>query len=396
MAEINQEEWINQEERVNQGERAQENERKETIEQAGTNRMEESDGVSLQENAGLSDAAAREAGGEQSGINYTGLPVRYYPIHEEMARRAKELNSLFDYRPGSATAEYRRCVDRAAKIAEEQKEKADLIYHEKIDLLLDTYARKLADNMNKGFEIDMRVPSVLVAGASNFPTRKKERQNSARDKNMEEWRQIEKLIDRIQGTGTGGIRSDHPHAIEQLEEKLARLEKSQKLMKDVNAFYRKHHTLEGCPLLDGERIRQILSSMVRSWHPEPKPFPSYLLTNNGSEIRRIKARIEELKQYAETGFTGWEFAGGKAEPNQEAGRLQLFFEEKPSPKQRAQLKQNGFRWAPKAGAWQRLLNQQAVTAAGRMDFVCPISGQKPQDLQPRAEKLLEKKPSMQR
>lgn len=86
MAEINQEEWINQEERVNQGERAQENERKETIEQAGTNRMEESDGVSLQENAGLSDAAAREAGGEQSGINYTGLPVRYYPIHEEMAR----------------------------------------------------------------------------------------------------------------------------------------------------------------------------------------------------------------------------------------------------------------------------------------------------------------------
>ena len=30
----------------------------------------------------------------------------YYPINEETARRAKEANSFYDYRPGSATAEY--------------------------------------------------------------------------------------------------------------------------------------------------------------------------------------------------------------------------------------------------------------------------------------------------
>ena len=33
---------------------------------------------------------------------------------------------------------------------------------EKIDHLLDTYARKLAENMNQGFAIDARVPSVPV------------------------------------------------------------------------------------------------------------------------------------------------------------------------------------------------------------------------------------------
>ena len=29
--------------------------------------------------------------------------------------------------------------------------------------------------MNKGYEIDARVPSILIAGGSNFPTRKKEK-----------------------------------------------------------------------------------------------------------------------------------------------------------------------------------------------------------------------------
>ena len=48
------------------------------------------------------------------------------------------------------------------------------MYHEKIDHLLDTYARKLAENMNQGFAIDARVPSVLIAGPSNFPVGKKQ------------------------------------------------------------------------------------------------------------------------------------------------------------------------------------------------------------------------------
>ena len=50
------------------------------------------------------------------------------------------------------------------------------MYHEKIDSLLDTYARKLAANMNHRFAIDARVPSILIAGGSNFPVRQKEKQ----------------------------------------------------------------------------------------------------------------------------------------------------------------------------------------------------------------------------
>ena len=59
------------------------------------------------------------------------------------------MNSFSDYKEGSATAEYRAMVDKAAAIAEQQKSRVDPMYHEKIDHLLDTYARKLAENMNQ-------------------------------------------------------------------------------------------------------------------------------------------------------------------------------------------------------------------------------------------------------
>ena len=58
------------------------------------------------------------------------------------------MSSFSDYKEGSATAEYRAMVDKAASVAERQKAKVDPMYHEKIDSLLDTYARKLAENMN--------------------------------------------------------------------------------------------------------------------------------------------------------------------------------------------------------------------------------------------------------
>ena len=165
--------------------------------------------------------------------------VKYYPINEAAARRAKEMNSYSDYKPGSATAEYRSYVEEAVQLAERQKSRVDPMYHEKIDSLLDTYARKLAANMNKGFEIDARVPSILIAGGSNFPVRKKEKQNAARDTNYREWQDIQGLLDKIRSTGMGGISADDPQAVQKLEKKLAGLEKAQETMKAVNAYYRK-------------------------------------------------------------------------------------------------------------------------------------------------------------
>ena len=70
----------------------------------------------------------------------------------------------------------------------------DPMYHEKIDRLLDTYARRLAENLNQSYEIAIRCPSILVAGPANFPVRKKEKQNRADDVNLKEWRDIQGKI----------------------------------------------------------------------------------------------------------------------------------------------------------------------------------------------------------
>ena len=144
--------------------------------------------------------------------------MQYYPIDETLARRAKEMNSFFDYVEGGATASYRAAVDRAAELAQQQKQRVDPIHHEKIDRLLDTYARKLAENVNKRNAIATRVPSILVAGGSNFPVRKKEKQNRADDAAMAEWKEIQGLLDKIRGTGMGGISADDPEAVAKLKE----------------------------------------------------------------------------------------------------------------------------------------------------------------------------------
>ena len=308
-------------------------------------------------------------------------PAPYYTINEVAAKRAKDMNSFSDYKQGSATAEYRHYVDEAVQLAERQKQRVDPMYHDKIDSLLDTYARKLAANMNKGYEIDARVPSILIAGGSNFPTRKKEKQNAARDSNYREWQDIQGLLDKIRSTGMGGISADDPQAVQKLEKKLESLEKSQETMKAVNAYYRKHKTLDGCPHLLPEQLEKLKADMASSWHLGDKPFATWALSNNSAEIRRVKDRIKSLSQQKEIGFVGWEFDGGKVEANTEANRLQIFFEDKPDEATREALKNNGFRWSPKVGAWQRQLTSNAYYAADYVKAIAPLTGEKPTELQ---------------
>ena len=305
----------------------------------------------------------------------------YYSINEGAARRANEMNSFSDYKPGSATAEYRHYVDNAFEIAQAQKKRVDPMYHEKIDSLLDTYARKLAANMNHSFAIDARVPSILIAGGSNFPVRQKEKQNAARDSNMQEWQYIQGLLDKIRSTGMGGIRQDDPQAIPKLQKKLDGLVKAQETMKAVNAYYRKHGTLDGCPHLSPDNIENLKADMASSWHYEKKPFQSWELSNNNAEIHRVRQRIESLTRAKETVYVGWEFDGGHVEANREQSRLQVFFEDKPDAEARQQLKEHGFRWAPSVGAWQRLLNGNAYYAADRIPTIQPLTGEKPTELQ---------------
>ena len=199
--------------------------------------------------------------------------------------------------------------------------------------------------------------------------------------------EIEKLLDKIRSTGRGGISADDDLAVEKLTKKLEGMESQQTMMKAVNAYYRKHKTLEGCPELTAEQVEKVKASMSQDWRKDPVPFPSYLLTNNNTNIRRVRQRIEDLSHKAE--FVGWTFPGGEAKVNEAENRLQLIFADKPDADTRQALKSEGFKWAPSQGAWQRQLNQNAIRAAARLDFLRPEDGKSPYQLQPfakRAEK----------
>jgi hypothetical protein len=56
--------------------------------------------------------------------------------------------------------------------------------------------------------------------------------------------------------------------------------------------------------------------------------------------------------------------------NFEENRIQIVFDGKPSAEVRAELKGNGFRWAPSQSAWQRQLNN-----AGRYAAKCFLKSQ---------------------
>lgn len=299
--------------------------------------------------------------------------MTYYPINESMARRAKEMMSHSDYQEGSATASYRAEVDQAVEIAERQKRRVDPMYHEKIDSLLDLFARKLAANRNKHYEIMTRCPSVLIAGPSNFPVKKKAKQNAAEDKNMREYQEIQGLLDKIKGVGLGGISGDDPSAIEKLEAKLASLEKRQEKMKAANAALRMKDTAKGDAKLKEMGYTEGDIKQLR----EPDfagriGYPSFAISNNNANIHRIRERIADLKKRkSEDGPEGWSFDGGEVVVNKELNRLQIVFDDKPDADLRAKLKGEGFRWAPSQGAWQRQLTDNALRAIRRIEAVAP-------------------------
>ena len=302
---------------------------------------------------------------------------KYYPINEDLARRAKEMNSFYDYVPGSATAEYQRMVDEAAEIAEQQKRRVDPMYHERIDQLLDLYAKKLAENVNQRHSIDTRCPSILIAGGSNFPVRKKEKQNAAWDRNSEEFSYIQGLLSKIRSTGMGGISADDPQALEKLKAKVEKLKKHQELMKAANAAIRMKDKAKDKAKGDAklEELGYTPEEIKQLREPDycgRIGYPAFELSNNNANIRRYEARIKELeKRAAEPAQEGWEFDGGRVVVNAEMNRLQIVFDGKPDEAIRAELKAEGFRWAPSQKAWQRQLTDNALRAVRRIKSIAP-------------------------
>lgn len=169
--------------------------------------------------------------------------------------------------------------------------------------------------------------------------------------------------------GKSGISSDDPEAVVKLQEKLDKLKAEQANMVALNKLIRKGDKAA----LAAEPFNLSPAAIEDLFKPDfvgRIGFPSYLLSNNNANIRRIEGRIAELKRNATRETKETELPGNvKIVENAEANRLQVFFPGKPDASIRTRLKSRGFRWAPSEGAWQRHL-----TAGAKYDAVYAITG----------------------
>ena len=311
--------------------------------------------------AGEPEAGETEAGADEAGDALTKVDG-YYEIDEDLARRAQEANSFREYEPMTATREYRKAVDTARSVAARQKEKVGAEYWERIDVVLDSYEKRLAQWYDKFHRNSASCPSILVVGAANFPQKKHEIKTRRVGELLKEHQKIAELLLTIQGVGLGGIRADDENAIQKLEQKLALLKEIHEQMKEANAYRRQNGSWDG---YEGPLKDQIDPSV-------PEIYQYFNLPNSSAEIRRITKRIEALKKRAQTDFgSDVPFDGGVVRFDKAENRLQILFDAVPDVEARNKMKKRAFKWSPKNKAWQRMITPDAIYAAKDLGYLPP-------------------------
>lgn len=300
-------------------------------------------------------------------------------INEKLAEEAKRMNSFSDYEKGSATNEYNdycnKFIYKVEVLKQQNKERLTPENEEKINYFVDRYKSKLAEAINEYNRIESYCPSVMICGPANFPVRKKEKQNNMRDNWRSRYSGIYSdnnyYFNKIVAILTNKvIYSNDDFIIEKLQDKINELEEAQTIMKNVNAYYRKNKTLEDCEYLTENQIKA-LNKFLQDYSYYDCPFPSYKLTNNNSEIRRLKDRlsnIQKLKERAENNAENKYIKVDGVEVVEDATdmRIRIIFNEIPDSETRNLLKSNGFKWSPKNSAWQRQLTTNGIYATKRV------------------------------
>ena len=267
---------------------------------------------------------------------------------------------------------------------EEKKQRRIDYYNEKADKL-EQESNRLSQESSKMIDaIPMGQPLLVDHYSYKSDKNYRDRAWGKMEKSVEAGKKADYYRSKAEAAEKNtAISSDDPEAVTKLKEKLEKLQNFQSHMKKVNAYYRKNGTMKGFEGISDEKAAEIDEAVKNSYSWITAPYAPYELFNNNAEINRLKKRIAALESRAEVGFVGWQFEGGEAVANEEENRLQLLFDEKPSEEQRNKLKSWGFRWSPSNKAWQRQLNDHAIYAAGQIDFIKPLDGRTPREIQPK-------------
>lgn len=290
-------------------------------------------------------------------------------INKKLAHQAHYATSFVPeerakYYVTSYMQEMAAMVEEFSRFVTDENE-ADIM--ESLEYYRQGYLKRLHDYLSA----HSRVMSPMITGPARFPVARNNKRIDTADKRRDEWlewcnrtkERMRRMYDpRI--IARAPISSDDSNAIEKLQAKIEAAEEYQEFMKAANAVIRKKK------LSDDQKVEQLaelgiseLSArklLTTSDFTGRAGFAAYQLTNNNANIRRMKERVEALrKEQEKAGAEDKEVDGVIIRENTDIGRLQLIFEGKPPEQTRAALKARGFRWSPREGAWQRLLNDNA-------------------------------------
>jgi len=263
--------------------------------------------------------------------------------------------------------------DRMSKLADTEEKQATLSAE------LQRYKANYLKHNSAVLAAKSRTMSTMITGGSKFPAQRNQKRLNAEHKRVEEflaWRdKAQKSIAKKLTPESAAISSTDSDAISKLRAKLDGLEQAQSQMKAANKIARNKKLDEAGKIQQLQDEAGLSDAMAREIL-EPDfagrvGFPSYSLSNNNAEIRRVKKRIEELEARKEVagavgGLVSADFDGGTVELDYNAGYVRILHDEKPGADVRKAMKGAGFRWTPSETAWRRKLNNQSMWKAEQL------------------------------
>uniref|UniRef100_A0A6M3XFV3 Putative methyltransferase n=1 Tax=viral metagenome TaxID=1070528 RepID=A0A6M3XFV3_9ZZZZ len=232
-----------------------------------------------------------------------------------------------------------------------------------------SYAQKYNDLLYS----HSRIYSTMIAGPSGFPTERMRKINEAYDNKSRETYEWKDRAERAMLKTLKGLAIEEAGGeVAVLKAKIVQAEKLQEMMVEANKIVRKkpepgiggvskHQQLINL----GFTERQVVEALTPDYMGR-LGFPSFALTNNSANIRRMKERLIELGKREVTPTAEIPFTGGHIVDNREEDRVQIFFDQKPPQEMIDKLKGEGWRWAPSVGAWSRKRTDAALYSARRI------------------------------
>lgn len=220
-----------------------------------------------------------------------------------------------------------------------------------------------------------------VSGPANYPTKRMNARADAQMNAANEWagkmdRFIENTLSMLRdaipheqliaeyrsGKRREAIPGDDPLALEKLSARLEGMKERHELMKQRNAWWRKHKTMKGCPGFTDEQAAKMDEEIMKEIPIWQCPYPHFSLSNSNAEIKRIEERLKTISSQREAGDAKQVYNGFTVEQSGADGRINITFDGKPEEAARNVLKSNSFHWSPRAKVWTRQLTPNALRA----------------------------------